>query len=231
MPIPVERQNLKLMQAMFEAIAPRYDFVTRLFSYGMDRRWKKLGVSRASLPENAAVLDLAAGTGDFSQIVRERFPGAHVVAVDLTEQMLRLARARGLRGTVCADANMLPFAGGAFDCVVIGYGLRNFPNLENALREIERVTRTGGVLLTLDFFLPANPLLRRAYLAYLYASGTFWGLVLHGRPRIYTYIADSLRGFLSADELSAMLRRMGYSDVDVNPFMFGGIALHWAVKR
>lgn len=231
MPGPTEKQNPRLMRAMFDAIAPRYDFVTRLFSYGMDRRWKKLGVSKACLPEGAAVLDLAAGTGDFGQIVRERLPGTRVVAVDLTERMLRLARGHGLRETVCADASGLPFADGAFDGVLIGYGLRNFPNLEKAIREIERVTRPGGVLLTLDFFLPANPVLRSLYLAYLYANGAFWGLLLHGRPRVYTYIADSLRSFLSADELSAVLNRMGYAEVDVNPFLFGGIALHWAVKR
>ena len=115
--------------------------------------------------------------------------------MDLTERMLQLARARGVRHAVCGDAGMLPFPDASFDCVFIGYGLRNFPNLEVALREIERVTRPGGLLVSLDFFLPANPLLRKLYLAYLYAQGAFWGLVLHGRPRVYTYIPDSLRSF------------------------------------
>lgn len=219
------------MREMFHAIAPRYDFVTRLFSYGMDRRWKELGVSKAALPDDAIVLDLAAGTGDFAEIVRKCLPRARVVAVDLTERMLHLARDRGVAETVCADASALPFPGHSFDCVVIGYGLRNFPNLEAALREIDRVTRNGGLLLTLDFFLPANPLLRRLYLSYLYASGAFWGLVLHGRPRIYTYIADSLRSFVSAEELAALLRGAGYASVAVSRFIFGGIALHWAIKR
>jgi demethylmenaquinone methyltransferase / 2-methoxy-6-polyprenyl-1,4-benzoquinol methylase len=219
------------MSAMFDAIAPRYDFVTRIFSYGMDRRWKKLGVERASLPNDAAVLDLAAGTGDFSLIIKERLPGARVVALDLTLRMLGLARGRGIEQAVCGDASALPFADAAFDCVVIGYGLRNFPNLEAALREIERVTRTGGTLLTLDFFLPVNPILRRLYVAYLYANGGFWGLLLHGRPRIYTYIADSLRSFMSADDLRGVLQRMGYAQVNIRPFIFGGIALHKAVKR
>ena len=73
------------MREMFRRIAPRYDFVTRAFSYGMDRRWKRLAVQRAALPANAVVLDLAAGTGDFSQLISERLPGAKVVAVDLTE--------------------------------------------------------------------------------------------------------------------------------------------------
>ncbi len=231
MPSPAEKQNPWLMRKMFRTIAPRYNFVTRVFSYGMDRRWKTLGVAKAALPENALVLDLAAGTGDFAQLVHERLPRARTIAVDLTESMLRLARRRGLKETVCADAAALPFPDRAFDCVLIGYGLRNFPNLESAIREIERVTRPGGMFVSLDFFLPPNVLLRRVYLAYLYLNGAFWGALLHGRPRTYTYIPDSLRSFLSTDDLSLLLRRMGYASVTANPYIFGGIALHWAVKR
>ncbi|HTX37126.1 MAG TPA: class I SAM-dependent methyltransferase, partial [Bryobacteraceae bacterium] len=194
------------MRAMFSTVAPRYDFITRAFSYGMDRHWKRLGVERARLPKRPVVLDLASGTGDFSMLAARRYPGAHTVAVDLTERMLQLARRRGLECAVCADAGRLPFASQSFDCVFIGYGLRNFPDLRLAVAEIERVTRPGGLLVSLDFFLPANHLLRSLYLAYLYAQGTFWGFVLHGRPRVYTYIPDSLRCFVSIDEFSSLLR-------------------------
>jgi demethylmenaquinone methyltransferase/2-methoxy-6-polyprenyl-1,4-benzoquinol methylase len=230
MVLPAEKQNPHLMRDMFRTIAPRYDLITRVFSYGMDRRWKKLAVDKAPLPQNAAVLDLAAGTGDFAQIVLERFPRSRGVAVDLTDRMLQLARRRGLNEIACANALALPFADSSFDCVAIGYGLRNFPNLERALLEIARVTRPGGLLLSLDFFLPANPVARQAYLAYLYANGIFWGTVLHGRPRTYTYIPDSLRSFVSFADLARLLRGMGYERVDANPYIFGGIALHWAVK-
>ena len=97
------------------------------------------------------------------------------MAVDLTERMLVLARKRGVERAACGDAGALPFPDGTFDAVFVGYGLRNFPNLAEAVREIERVTRPGGLLVSLDFFLPANPVLRRLYLAYLYAQGAFWG--------------------------------------------------------
>lgn len=218
------------MRAMFSTIAPRYDFITRTFSYGMDRRWKRMGVERANLPENPVVLDLAAGTGDFSVLVQKRHPGAKTVAVDLTERMLQLAHARGLRDAVCGDACRLPFADDSFDCVFIGYGLRNFPNLKLAVSEIERVTRPGGLLVSLDFFLPRNFVLRKGYLAYLYAQGAFWGLVLHGRARVYTYIPDSLRCFVSIEDFSTMLRVAGYSRVDARKYILGGIGVHWAAK-
>jgi len=231
MKFPAERQDRRLMREMFRAIAPRYDFITRAFSFGMDRRWKGLGVRKASLPKGAMVLDLACGTGDFSRLVLRSSPGARVVAVDLTEQMLRVARTRGTPEVVCSDAIALPFADGLFDCVFVGYGLRNFPDLNAALQEIHRVTRPGGLMVSLDFFLPKNCLLRLLYLGYLYAQDALWGLMLHGRPRIYTYIPDSLRSFVSMDEFSSLLQGMGFARMDARAYIFGGIGLHWAVKR
>lgn len=228
---PAERREWRLMRQMFGIVAPRYDFVTHVFSYGMDRRWKQLGVQKAGLPNDAMVLDLACGTGDFSQLVLQSLPSARVVAVDLAEQMLDIARKRGRTEVVCANAVALPFADGLFDCVFVGYGLRNFTNLTTALGEIHRVTRPGGLMVSLDFFLPTNGLWRKLYLGYLYAQGAFWGLLLHGRPRLYTYIPDSLRCFISIEDLSSLLRRMGYAQVDAHPYIFGGIGLHWGVKK
>jgi demethylmenaquinone methyltransferase/2-methoxy-6-polyprenyl-1,4-benzoquinol methylase len=219
------------MRAMFSTVAPRYDFFTRFFSYGMDGRWKKLGVERAALPQDALVLDLACGTGDFSLLIKQHCPGSRPVVADLTEPMLRLARNRGLQSAVCGDACSLPFANSTFDAVFIGYGLRNFPDLNKAVREIERVTRPGGLLVSLDFFLPSNAFLRRFYLAYLYAQGAVFGLLMHGRPRVYTYIPDSLRSFVSIVEFSTLLLNSGYGQVDTHSYLLGGIGLHWAAKR
>jgi demethylmenaquinone methyltransferase/2-methoxy-6-polyprenyl-1,4-benzoquinol methylase len=229
--LPPEKQDSSLMREMFSVIAPRYDFITRVFSYGMDMRWKRLGVERAALGKNARVLDLACGTGDFSKLVAARLPEAQAVAVDLTHDMLRLAAADGIRHTVCADAMRLPFPDASFDAVFVGYGLRNFPDLDRAAAEIARVTRPGGVFVSLDFFLPANAVWRKLYLGYLTVQGACWGFLLHGKPRIYTYIPDSLRSFVSMEDFSARLGRAGYGQVGVRGFLFGGIALHHATRR
>ena len=231
MDIPAEKTNGRLMRRMFGEIASRYDFVTRAFSYGMDRRWKQFAVRKARLSNDAMVLDLACGTGDFSQIVLAALPKARVIAVDLTEPMLRLARRRCGACVAAADALALPFPNGCFDAVFVGYGMRNFPDLEAALGEIMRVTRPGGLLVTLDFFLPKSRVLRRLYVGYLYAQGAFWGLALHGRPRLYTYIPDSLRSFVSIGEFSSLLLRMGWATVETRAYVFGGIGLHWARRR
>ncbi len=219
------------MRAMFSTVAPRYDFITRTFSYGMDKRWKRTGLDKAQLPDRPVVLDLAAGTGDFSLMVSAKYPGARPVAVDITERMLQLAGERGVERKVCGDAGSLPFPDRIFDCVFVGYGLRNFPSLGVAVSEIERVTKPGGLLVSLDFFLPGNKLLRPFYLAYLYAQGTFWGLLLHGRPRVYTYIPDSLRSFVSIDDFSTLLQKTGYKLLDTRRYILGGIGLHWAKKK
>jgi demethylmenaquinone methyltransferase/2-methoxy-6-polyprenyl-1,4-benzoquinol methylase len=224
---PAEKQDSRLMRDMFSTIAPRYDFITRVFSYGMDQRWKRLAVRRATLPARARVLDLACGTGDFAKLVTQQSPESNVVAADLTEQMLRLSK---LRQVVCADAASLPFAGGSFDAVFVGYGLRNFPCLHATIEEVRRVLKPGGLLVSLDFFLPSRPWLRRFYLAYLYAQGAFWGVVLHRRARIYTYIPDSLQSFVSAREFSSSLEQYQFASVTVRPFILGGIAVHWAKK-
>ena len=185
MTIPAERQDTRMMREMFNKIAPKYDFITRVISYGMDGRWKRLGVLRASLPENALVLDLASGTGDFSRLVRERLPAARSVAVDITGGMLRVGRRNGLEEAVCADATMLPFASASFDCVFIGYGLRNFPNLSAAVREIERITRAGRRDGQSRFFSPDESRVPSAVLGISVCAGRLLG---HAAARQATHL-------------------------------------------
>lgn len=229
-PLPAEKTDSRLMREMFHTISPRYDFITRVFSYGMDGGWKREGVERAGLPDDARVLDLAAGTGDFSRLVSGRLPRARPVAVDLTFNMLRLAHQEGIERAVCSDAMRLPFPDQAFDAVFVGYGLRNFPKLDGALAEIRRILKPGGLLVCLDFFLPRNRVLRALYLGYLYAQGFFWGLLLHGRPRIYTYIPDSLRSFVTIEDYCEALGSSGFETRRVRRLILGGIGLHWAAR-
>jgi len=229
--VPAEKRDSRLMRRMFSDIAPRYDFITRAMSFGMDSGWKRRGVEQTPLRPGAWVLDLACGTGDFTLLVAGGRNDARPVSVDLTPPMLGLARRRGVPRAVCADAMRLPFADRQFDAVFVGYGLRNFPKLEDSLREILRVTKPGGFLVSLDFSLPAHPLLRQIYLAVLYVQGAFWGLCLHGNPGHYTYISKSLRGFVTSSGLADLLARLGYSQVRVTEYVFGGIAVHSAAKQ
>lgn len=214
------------MREMFGIIAPRYDFITRLFSYGMDASWKRRGIEECALRPGMRVLDLACGTGDFAQLAAAR--GATAIGADLTMGMMR--ESKTLPIAVCADAQQMPFEDGSFDAVCVGYGVRNFPKLTAAIAEIHRVLKPGGTVVVLDFYLPGNPVWRWLFLSYLYAQGWLWGLLLHGQPRIYTYIPRSLRSFVSTARFAELLAAGGFTKVRCQSFLGGGIALHWGAK-
>lgn len=213
------------MRALFSVVAPRYDFITAAFSFGMDRRWKRSAINLAQLVPDSLILDLACGTGDFSRMLGD---WSIAIACDLTEPMLQVARTQGVPNVLCADAMRLPFPNHCFDAVFVGYGMRNFPDLLSSVSEIMRVIKAGGRLVTLDFYLPESALLRRLFLGYLYLQGAFWGAVLHRNPRIYTYIPDSLRTFVSREQFSKILRHAGFRDIESHSYLQGGIALHSA---
>ena len=236
-----EQDASRKVREMFTRIAPRYDLLNHLLSGQMDKRWRTR-TARELRPilerADAQVLDLCCGTGDLAFSLA-RNAKARIIGADFSHTMLVRAKAKAVaesNGSTPvpffeADALRLPFADGSFDCVFVGYGLRNFPNLKAALREIERVTRPGGAIVSLDFFLPPNRVFRRGYLAYLYAQGALWGMLLHGRARTYTYIPDSIKSFVSIREFSGMLEQAGYGQVRARGFILGGIGLHSAVKR
>src|SRR4051812_3629314 len=149
------------VRRLFATIADRYDLITVLLSYGQDKRWKRRVVEMAALQAGTRVLDLACGTGDIAFAAAER--GGAVTGLDLTPRMVELARRRSLASGVhvdflVGDMSALPFPDGAFDVVTTGYGIRNVPDIAPVVREIRRVLRPGGLLLSLDFDRPPNPL-------------------------------------------------------------------------
>jgi demethylmenaquinone methyltransferase/2-methoxy-6-polyprenyl-1,4-benzoquinol methylase len=228
----------RYVRRLFSTIADRYDFITSFLSYGQDKRWKRQAIALAALRPTDRVLDLATGTGD---LMFEAAPHvARVVGVDLTHRMLQLARVRAAAvpdavrhhcGLVTGDMGALPIAGGRFDLVTTGYGLRNVPVLTEAIREIHRVLVPGGRLVSLDFNKPENPLVRQAYWVYLTLVGSGLGLVLHGDPDTYRYIPESIRNYPGAQGVAKMLREQGFDDVKVVKVLAGFMAIHVATKN
>ena len=130
--LPAERENPRLMREMFNEVAPRYDFITRAFSYGMDRHWKRAGVDWAALPENPVVLDLAAGTGDFSILVAKHRPGARTIAVDLTERMLVENKLREYERAIEGSEDMIAVVDREYRYLIAN---RKFLKMRNMARE------------------------------------------------------------------------------------------------
>ena len=217
----------RYVRRLFATIADRYDLITRLLSYGQDRRWKRRLINLATLTSSDRVLDLACGTGD---LLFEAAPHVRrATGLDVTHRMLQLAQQRPhVAGLITADMLALPFTAHQFDVVTTGYGLRNVPDLAQALREIHRVLAPRGRLLSLDFNRPRNGLVRAAYLTYLTLVGSALGLVLHGDPDTYRYIPESIRNYPGAESVGRLMEAQGFIDVRVVPVLGGLMAIHVA---
>jgi demethylmenaquinone methyltransferase / 2-methoxy-6-polyprenyl-1,4-benzoquinol methylase len=221
----------RYVRRLFSRIADRYDLITVVLSYGLDRGWKRRLMNMADLQEGTRVLDLATGTGDLAFLASAGTRS--VVALDVTWRMLELAaakrRAHGPR-FVSGEMGELPFRDVSFDVITTGYGIRNVPDLGRALDEIARVVRPGGLFLSLDFDRPENSFLRGLYLGYLTIVGSTLGLLLHGDPDTYRYIPASLRAYPGSRHVARMLQERGFDRTDVIPVLGGFMAIHRAYK-
>ena len=216
------------VRRLFSTIADRYDLITVLLSYGLDRRWKRRVGDLASVRRGARALDLACGTGDIARELQVR--GASVTGLDVTERMLHLARQKTRAITfVCADMTSLPFGSGEFDIITTGYGLRNVPDLAAALAEAHRVLRPGGTLVSLDFNRPQNVVVRMTYLGYLTVVGATLGWILHRDPDTYRYIPASIRRYPGAEGVTQMMRVAGF-EARWTAVLGGLMAIHVARK-
>ena len=221
----------RYVRRLFATIADRYDFITGFLSYGQDRRWKQRLISLAQLTASDRVLDLACGTGDI--LFAATPPARTAVGIDLTFRMLQLAQQRrdgSPAALITGDMVALPIASERFSVVTVGYGLRNVPDLDQALREIHRVLVPGGRLLSLDFNRPSNAIVRAAYLTYLTIVGSLLGLALHGDPDTYRYIPESIRRYPGARGVAARMEQLGFDQVRVLPVLGGFMTIH-TVRR
>jgi demethylmenaquinone methyltransferase/2-methoxy-6-polyprenyl-1,4-benzoquinol methylase len=233
----------QLVTPLFDLIAPQYDRFTRMFSYGMDARWKRELVSALAREhgKDAAldVLDVACGTGDLALDAALAMPGARVRGVDLSERMLDVARGRipeALGGEQRltferGDLARLALADASVDVITAGYAVRNAPDPRQALGELARVLRRGGRLYVLDFFRPPSRLWRALYLGYLRATGAAVGWWWHRRPAAYEYIAASIAHFVSCTDFVQWLLAAGFSVEWIRPKLRGGVALISAIRR
>jgi demethylmenaquinone methyltransferase/2-methoxy-6-polyprenyl-1,4-benzoquinol methylase len=242
---PALRQSF--VTPMFDVIAPRYDAFTRLFSFGMDAGWKREAVREALARSAGAshVLDLACGTGDFVLAFAHALPRADVLGVDASPRMIAEAEARvaawratqaggsaAARARVAVgDMMQLNAKTASMDLVTAGYGTRNVPDPAVAVREMARVLRPGGTLVTLDFYRPELAPWRALLLGYLTLAGNAMGWWWHRDPVVYGYISRSIDHFMSWQAFSALLAQEGFRVEHVIRHLGGGIALHVATRR
>jgi demethylmenaquinone methyltransferase/2-methoxy-6-polyprenyl-1,4-benzoquinol methylase len=222
------------IRGLFDAIAPRYDLMNDLMSFGIHRLWKRAFVRRVLAAAGAgqgAIIDLAGGTGDIARLLRAR--GARdVVVVDASAAMMRegmkLPGARGLRW-VAAEGERLPLADDSVAAITISFGLRNMSDPDAALREIHRVLKPGGHLFCLEFSRPAW-WLKPFYDLYSFFVIPRLGAMVAGHPRAYRYLVESIRRFPGQKALTEKIRAAGFADVRWRNLSFGIAAIHHARK-
>jgi demethylmenaquinone methyltransferase/2-methoxy-6-polyprenyl-1,4-benzoquinol methylase len=222
----------RYVRTLFATIADRYDLITKVLSYGQDRRWKERLVDLARPASGTIALDLATGTGDIAFLLHDR--AVRTIGLDVTLRMIELAKAKRAAAAaprfLVGDMTALPFSPGSVDMVTTGYGLRNVPDLTTAIDEIYRVLRRGGQVLSLDFNRPSQPFLRSVYLLYLTLVGGMLGWLLHRDPDTYRYIPASIRTYPGAEGVAELMRARGFTTVRHYPVLGGLMAIHHALK-
>jgi demethylmenaquinone methyltransferase/2-methoxy-6-polyprenyl-1,4-benzoquinol methylase len=222
---------------VFDTVSPQYDIMNDVMSFGTHRVIKWYAINASNIKPGSKVLDIAAGTGDLTILISKRVgPQGSVILSDINEQMLQAGRARLARADIPdnvqflrADSEDLRFEDNTFDAVTIGYGIRNFTNKMQALREILRVLKPGGQLTIIEFSKPTSKTLQMMADAYSSLWPTF-GRILVGNGKPYRYLVDSIKMHPDQETFKSMMKDAGYAHVNYENLMGGIAALHIGLK-
>jgi demethylmenaquinone methyltransferase/2-methoxy-6-polyprenyl-1,4-benzoquinol methylase len=224
--------------SVFDSVAGKYDVMNDLMSFGVHRLWKHFTLSLTGLRPGQSALDVAGGTGDLAAgMLRQVGKSGRVVLSDVNRAMLDIGRDRlldrGLVGNVeciVADAERLPFDEDSFDCVTIGFGLRNVTDKAAALKSMHRVLKPGGQLLVLEFSTPVAPGLKPIYDAYSFKVLPLLGQLVAKDADSYRYLAESIRMHPDQETLLGMLRAAGFEQTRYHNLTGGIVAVHRGYK-
>jgi demethylmenaquinone methyltransferase/2-methoxy-6-polyprenyl-1,4-benzoquinol methylase len=224
-------EKTRRVRGVFDSVAGKYDLMNDLMSGGLHRLWKRFAVEATRIAPGMRVLDLAGGTGDLARLFAERAgPTGTVVHTDINGAMLVAGRDKLIdRGvalpTVQCNAEALPFADRAFDCVSIGFGLRNVTHKERALAEMARVLKPGGLAVVLEFSRVAAPL-APVYDWYSFNVLPMLGRLVANDAASYRYLAESIRVHPDQEALKTLMERSGFDRVDYWNLAGGAVAIH-----
>ncbi|HBY01951.1 MAG TPA: bifunctional demethylmenaquinone methyltransferase/2-methoxy-6-polyprenyl-1,4-benzoquinol methylase UbiE [Rikenellaceae bacterium] len=231
------KKDRNIISAMFNNIAGSYDFLNHLLSLGIDKIWRKKLIKHLMSSYPAKVLDLATGTGDIAiELFRK---GIEVTGIDIAQKMLDKATEKcaaesksstPLPVFILASADEIPFPENSFDAVTIGFGIRNFENREQSLKEIFRVTNNGGQLAILEFASPKNRVWRALYTFYFHNILPVAGKIISKDMSAYTYLPESVSEFPQYDEFCGELRIVGFTSVHFKP-LSGGVAVLYTARK
>lgn len=231
------RGKSEQVRAMFDNIAPAYDFMNRAMTLGIDRLWRGKAVRMIAVPRPHDILDVATGTGDLAMLLARRLDPLSVTGVDLSDGMLEIGRCKaseaGLADIITfrqADCLNLPFTGNSFDCVTVAYGVRNFADILAGYCEMYRVLRPGGRLLVIELSTPRGRFVRPLYDFYTNRIIPAVGRIVSRDTRAYTYLPESIAAVPQGEDMASLMRSAGFADVVVRPLTFGVCTVYLATK-
>jgi demethylmenaquinone methyltransferase/2-methoxy-6-polyprenyl-1,4-benzoquinol methylase len=218
---------------MFARISKRYDLLNGVMSGGRHHAWRRTAARLVAMGSPGPAVDIATGTGDFALELARNTSVTGVVGLDFTREMLSIAvdkvKDKGPGKSidmVVGDAHRLPFLSDRFICATVGFGVRNFSDVRQALEEMVRVVRPGGHVAVLEIVrMPDGGVLNRAFRLYFRYVTPWLGALLAGDREAYTYLPESAQGFFSAEQLKGMLTKAGLSDVVCRRLALGSVAL------
>ena len=232
------KMKTNYVKAIFESIAPHYDIMNRIISWGLDKSWRKRAVDLLAVEAESKILDVACGTCVLTIMLAEQLnEKGQVAGVDCSSQMLktgaekvkkkRLSRKVKL---IQGDARKLPFLANQFDYVGITFALRNISEREQVLREMKRVVKPGGTMFTLDIFKPTMIGYQQLFLFYFNKIVPGLGKVMFDQYQEYNWLPKSLESFITIEELKLKLKQLGLKKVKTQKMMGGAIAIHYGKK-
>jgi demethylmenaquinone methyltransferase/2-methoxy-6-polyprenyl-1,4-benzoquinol methylase len=233
-----ELKHARAVREMFSGIASKYDFLNHFLSVNIDKRWRRLvaqNLKEVLEKPNATILDVACGTGDLSLELRKSGP-AKIIGTDFCRPMLAVAKEKNSKNNssipyVEADGMNLSFADDSFDAVTIAFGLRNFSNWQEGLRELHRVLKSEGKLVILEFSTPIIPGFRQAFQFYFSHILPRIGGAVSGSRGAYEYLPNSVSKFPDQKNLVKLMSETGFFNVEYKNLTGGIAAIHSGTKK
>jgi demethylmenaquinone methyltransferase/2-methoxy-6-polyprenyl-1,4-benzoquinol methylase len=224
------------IEKMFDSISVEYDLLNRILTFGSDIRWRKKIVSIARTSNPKHILDIATGTADIA-LELSKINDSKITGVDISRKMLEVVRTKiklkKLSNQIVlesGDAECLNYSDESFDLVTIGFGVRNFQNLEKGLKESNRVLKKGGVIIILETSIPQNYIIKYFYLLFTRSFIPLIGSVFSKDKSAYNYLQKSAEKFPSGKEFISILKKCDFQNIDIKPLMLGATSIYLANK-
>ena len=235
--LPAEETNP--VQAMFNAVAPRYDLLNRLLSIGVDRHWRKVAVREFEQVENKKYLDMATGTADVAlEFAKIHSKASQIIGIDFSISMLKLGRQKIITNNfskriklVPGAAENIPLNDDTFDGAITAFGVRNFIDAQKGLKEMCRILKPNGKIVVLEFSFPKNELLNKIYRFYFEKVLPFLGRLISGHKKAYSYLPVSVINFPQGKAFKELLECSGFKNVSFKSLTLGIVTIYTAIKN